>query len=230
MKWPGMSCAVVAAAAAIALVAWRGHATEVRAVGPALAPMLADLRVSVVTPRAGERTEVRAVMARGRVEASGGPAATARVELGLLSGGAPVVSKTVTVRVGEEFSETLAMPGDGPYTFYAGVVRLVNVVRAEDVALRPMAGRDLASGSRDSMLIRLSDDRGRIVDGRVTVYQRGTLIGERWTVAGRAQLCDLAPGEYLANVTSLSGRTESRTVRVSSEGNSVFNLSFPPSE
>lgn len=133
--------------------------------------MVADVRVSLLGRRTGARLEVRRARVQGRVEASGGPVATARVEMGFRSGGEVVASKTFTARVGEEFSQWLELPGEGPCRFCIGVVELKHVVYSNDVGVRPMEGRDLRRGSRLAVTALRLDPRGRILESRLAVYQ-----------------------------------------------------------
>ena len=206
----------------VAALGASARAVAIRSAPRTMTAMVSDVRVELVAPLAGAQTEVRWVRVRGRVTATGAPATTARVEMGLLSLGQCLSSRTITARVGEEFSEFLEMPGDRPYTFYVGVVRLVNVVRSNDVRLRPMAGRDLSVGSRRSLLVHLTDDRGRSVEGRVVARQGGVIIGEAHTAGGRVQLYDMTPGEYVISATALGGALAgSLTARVTSSTGTV---------
>ena len=92
----------------------------------------------------------------------------------------------ITVPVGSEFSETLIMPGDGPYTFYAAVVSYRHLVRSEDVMIRPPEGRDCSRGSRAALRVHLADDRGRSLDGRVVLRQGAAEIRRlTWDEAAR---------------------------------------------
>jgi hypothetical protein len=228
-----LAAVVVAALAVAALGATiaRGADPQLKTVPRVMQSIPVELRVTVSKPMPGTRAEVHWIRVQGRVELRSGAAREARVEMGFMQGREDVASKTITVPVPGSFSEMLEMPGDGPYTFYAGIVRLSSVVRADDVGLRPPGGRDLSSGSRPTIRIQLVDDRGRIMDGRVVVYQGGAIIGERHTAGGRAELYDLAPGVYTVRATSIGGWTGSRDdVRVTSSGESVYVMTLYPPE
>jgi len=225
------AAAVAALAVALGVTIARGADPQLKAAPRVMQPMPVELRVTVSKPMPGARAEVHWIRVQGRVELRSGAAREARVEMGFMRGREYVASKTITVPVGGGFSEMLEMPGDGPYTFYAGIVRLSSVVRSDDVGLRPAAGRDLSSGSRPTIRIHLADDRGRSMDGRVVVYQGGAIIGERHTVAGRAELYDLPAGVYTVRATSVGGWTGSGDdVRVSSSGESVYVMTLYPPE
>jgi len=200
--------------------AWAAEPTF-RPAQPSLQPMVADVRVAVMGPRGGTRVEVRAVRAWGRVE-GGFAGSRARVELGFRQGEEYLVSKTITVPVGSEFSETLIMPGDGPYTFYAAVVSYRHLVRSEDVMIRPPEGRDCSRGSRAALSVHLADDRGRSLDGRVVLRQGAAVYTEGHTAGGDVEFCDLPGGEYFLTAASTGGLSApGRTVRVPGSGPAV---------
>jgi len=203
---------------------------QFKPIQPSLQAMVSDVRVSLLGPRSGTRLEMPIMMVRGRVEGTGTAiGSTARIEMGLKAGRDYVASKTISARVGNDFSTQLEMPGYGPYQFYIGVVRLEHVVRSEDIAVRSREGRDLSTGSRTSLRIRLADSRGRRLDGRVVVYQRASIIGERYTSNGIADMYDLAAGEYQVVATSTEGWTAlPLTVRVSSDYYPTYNLGLSP--
>jgi len=228
-KWLWMAWPLVAAAALAVGLRSRGSGAEVSMPPRVLKPMITDLRLSLLGPRSGARTEVRVLRVEGRVEGTG--ASSARVELGFLEGGEYRASKTITVPVGRDFSDAVNLPGDGPFIFYAGIVRLFSVARAEDIAVRPMAGRDLGRGSRLVLVIHLFDDRGRRMDGRVTVYQGTSIIGETHTAGGQAGIYDLPSGEYLVQATALNDWRASDTLRLRFDGSPQhFNLGPRPPE
>lgn len=198
---------------------------------PTMQVMVSNVQVSLSQPLAGARLEQRMMLVQGKVEGTGVAAGSmARIEMGLKSASDYAASKTISVRVGNAFSAQLEMPGDGPYQFYIGVVRLENVVRSENVAIRPREGRDLSTGTVNNLRIVLADDRGRRLDGRVVVYRAGAIIGEAHTAAGRAEIYDLAAGEYQINATSNNGWTApSENVRVSRDSHSTYIVTlFPP--
>lgn len=200
---------------------------EIRTAPRELRALVSDLRLTLTRPPRGARAETRWVRVEGRVEATGVRPARARVELGVLQEREYWPVKTISVPVGAAFSEMMELPGDGPYTVYAGVVQLVSVVRVEDVAVRPPAGRDLGRGSHLSAQLRLADQRGRLMDGRIVVSQGGSIIGETHSSAGRALLYDLAPGEYVVNATSPGGlESIPTTIRVRSDYAAVYIIGF----
>jgi len=192
---------LVAGLAAGAVALWAAD-VQVRRAPVTMQPMVSDLRVALLGPRSHARTEVALVRAQGRVEGTGPVPGVARVEMGFRRGEQYLVSKTISVPVGASFSELVSMPEDGSATFYVAVVKYSHLVYSDDVGVRPREGRDLSSGSRACARIRLADDRGRRLDGRVVVRQGATLVGERYTVGGNAELYDLAPGEYQVTATS----------------------------
>jgi len=211
----------LAAAAAV----WASEVV-VRPARAALSPMLPDLHVTLLTPAAGGTTEVRAMRLEGKVESRSGRVTAARVEIGVLGEGEPQALKTITVPVGANFTTWVQLPGDGPYTVYAAAIQVISQARSADVRVRPMEGRDLSVGASESVLIPLTDARGRRLDGRVTVYQGATIIGERWTVEGRAVLHDLPAGEYTVRATCLSGVTETRTLRLPGGPRITYVINF----
>ena len=207
----------------------RASEPVVRPARPAMTPMVADVRVSLLAPRGGAKIEVRRVRVQGRVEATGGPATTARVEMGFRSGAEYLSSKTITARVGEEFSQWLELPGDGPYTFYIGVVKLAHVVHSENVGVRPRADRDLSRGSRLAVSLHTNDPRGRRLECRIAVYQGAALVGDAYTAGGVADLYDLARGDYTVRVTANDGGTVLYPMRVLSD-RSVQVVTVSPAE
>jgi hypothetical protein len=199
---------------------------------PTMQVMVSNVKVSLSQPLAGTRLEQRMMLVRGQVEGTGVAAGSkARIEMGFKSGIDYVASKTILVRVGSAFSAQLEMPGDGPYQFYIGVVRLENVVLSDNVAVRPREGRDLSAGTVNNLRIVLADERGRRLDGRVVVYRAGAIIGETNTAAGRAEIYDLAAGEYQIKATSNNGWTAPlENVRVSAGSPSTYIVTLIPPE
>lgn len=233
-SWSVASVVLSIAAVAFGLLTGargRGPQSEVKVAPPMVQAMPVDLRVEASAPAAGTKTETRWLRVRGRAERRSGTARAARVEFGLMRAGEHMASKTITVPVGTSFSDELEMPDDGPFTFYAGIVHLTSVVRSADVSLRPREGRDLGAGSRVAIRLRLADDRGRRVDGRVVVYQSGRIVGERYSSGGEALLWDLAPGVYLVRATSEGGQAGSLSdVHVDSDRVNVCVLGMYPPE
>jgi len=222
--WTGLLAMTLVASEAV--LGSRGTGAELEPVPRTVSPMATDLRITLLGPARGARTEVNLVRIEGRVE--GTAPFGARVEFGYMQGGQYIACKTVPVPVGSNFSEVIEIPGEGACTVYAGVVRFISLARVEDVGVRPAEGRDLGTGSRLSATLRLVDDRGRLIDGRVVVYQGETIIGETHTVAGRAQIYDLPVGEYLVRATSSGAFTGSGTFRIVSDGPVFYNVGMRP--
>jgi len=85
--------------------------------------------------------------------------------------------------------------------------------------------RNLGVGQHASVLGTTQDQRGRRVEGTVTVTQNGHTIGAVSTTGGSFTVFDLSPGTYSFMFTALTGQSTSRNVTVASGAATSVRLS-----
>ena len=79
---------------------------------------------------------------------------------------------------------------------------------------RTAAARNLGTGQHAAILGRTQDQRGRRVEGSVTVQQGNQSIGTVSTTGGSFTAFDLPPGQYSLSFTALTGQRTTGTVTV----------------
>jgi|GEM_PF-4909427 len=90
----------------------------------------------------------------------------------------------------------------------------------------PVEPPDRSTGTTLAVQGRVSDSRGRAVDGTVTVFQDGHPIGRAVTSAGRFRLYDLPAGALTLSFRSTAGATATAETRYSGSAVTVV-LSVP---
>lgn len=114
------------------------------------------------------------------------------------------------------------VPGD------AGVeaATSVRLLSGPTFVAAPVEPPDRSTGTTLALQGRVSDSRGRAVDGTVTVSKDGSPIGRAVTSAGRFQLYDLPQGTLTLSFRSTSGATATATARYAGSTVTV-NLAVP---
>ncbi len=85
--------------------------------------------------------------------------------------------------------------------------------------------RNLGVGQHASVIGTTQDQRGRRVEGTVTVTQNGHTIGTVSTAGGSFTAFDLSPGTYSFSFTALTGQSTSRNVSVTGGAATSVRLS-----
>jgi hypothetical protein len=119
------------------------------------------------------------------------------------------------------------MPGQGPRPI---VVQPggggAQVVGTNMTAQNTNQVRNLGSGQRASVLGTTQDQRGRRVEGTVTVTQAGRTIGTVSTTGGSFTCFDLSAGSYTLSFTAIGGQRASSNVNVGAGAASSVRLSI----
>jgi len=74
--------------------------------------------------------------------------------------------------------------------------------------------RNLGTGQHATILGRTQDQRGRVVEGSVSVQQANHTVGTVSTTGGAFTAFDLAPGQYVVSFTALTGQRATANVTV----------------
>lgn len=106
-------------------------------------------------------------------------------------------------------------PAVAPADARAETVVSVRLVADVSLAAASVDPPDRSTGTTLAVQGRVSDPRGRAVDGTVTVFQDGRPIGRAETAGGRFRLYDLPHGILTLTFRSLAGATASTTTRYS---------------
>ncbi len=111
------------------------------------------------------------------------------------------------------------VPGQGPRPIVVtpGGARPTPVgttMTAQGANVQLGAPRNLGTGQRAAVLGTTQDQRGRRVEGTITVTEAGRTIGTVSTTGGSFTCFDLAAGSYSLSFTAISGQRASQNVSV----------------
>jgi hypothetical protein len=145
----------------------------------------------------------------------------------VVRGGAGVIAQGQ----GQNLPGARPMPGQSPRPIVVqpggGGAQIVGTnVSAQNTNQAGGAPRNLGTGQRASVLGTTQDQRGRRVEGTVTVTQAGRTIGTVSTTGGAFTCFDLSSGSYTLSFTAIGGQRASSNVNVGAGAASSVRLSI----
>lgn len=147
---------------------------------------------------------------------------TAAADAGADAGAAPPAGSGGTGGTVTGADAGAVVPGDAG----AEAATSVRLLSGPAFVGAPVEPPDRSTGTTLAVQGRVSDSRGRAVDGTVTVWKDGSPIGRAVTSAGRFRLYDLPAGTLTLSFRSASGATATADTRYSGSTVTVV-LSVP---
>ncbi len=114
---------------------------------------------------------------------------------------------------------------DGRTTSVRLTAQAASVPTTATAQTTQVSTRNLGVGQHASVIGTTQDQRGRRVEGTVTVTQNGHTIGTVSTAGGSFTAFDLSPGTYSFSFTALTGQSTSRNVTVTGGAATSVRLS-----